>query len=295
MKRITHPVRLARLVVIGTGLIGGSFALALKRAGAVGEVVGIGRRRETLEQAKKLGVIDRIGAYDAESFAGADMVLVATPVGQMRKVLAAIAPLLPPQAIVTDGGSTKQDVVALGRELLAGRLDRFVPAHPVAGTEKNGPDAAFAELYCNRRVVLTPLPETSPAAVAAVRQAWEACGARVSELPPAEHDALLAAVSHLPHLLSFALVDELASRPNGEQIFSFAGGGFRDFTRIAASNPEMWRDIFVSNRKTVSVELMRYREKLAQLQQLVDKGDGEALEALFKRSQAAKQRWPWKE
>ncbi len=284
-------VRIPRLVVIGAGLIGGSFALALKRAGVVGEVVGISRRPETLEQAKQLGVIDRIGAYDAESFAGADLVLVATPVGQMGKVFAAIAPFLPREAVVTDGGSTKQDVIAVAREHLAGTLDRFVPAHPISGTEKSGPGAAFPELYVDRRVVLTPMAETSARAQALVRAAWEACGARVSELPADEHDAMLAAVSHLPHLLAFALVDEFAARPNGERIFSFSGGGFRDFTRIASSSPEMWRDIFLSNREAVSVELKHYRDKLEEVQKLLDAGDGAALENLFERSRSARGRW----
>ncbi len=284
-------LRISRMVVIGTGLIGGSFALALKRAQAVGEVIGIGRRRETLEEAKQLGVVDQIGDYDAASFADVDMVLVATPVGQMRTVFSAIAPLVPRDAVITDGGSTKQDVVALAREYFASSMDRFVPAHPISGTEKNGPSAAFAELYQGRRVILTPLPETSTAAASLVRAAWEACGARVSELQPDVHDAMLAAVSHLPHLLAFALVDELAGRDNGQELFSFAGGGFRDFTRIASSNPEMWRDIFLSNREAVGRDLRHYRDKLAQLQKLLDAGDGAALEAVFKHSQSARERW----
>jgi len=284
-------LRISRLIVIGTGLIGGSFALALKRAGVVGEVVGISRRQQTLEEAMQLGVVDSMGGYDAASFAGAQMVLVATPVGQMRAVFSAIAPLVPREAVITDGGSTKQDVVALAREYFDGSMDRFVPAHPISGTEKNGPSAAFAELYQSRRVILTPLPETSAAAVSLVRSAWEACGARVSELQPDVHDAMLAAVSHLPHLLAFALVDELAGRENGQELFSFAGGGFRDFTRIASSNPEMWRDIFLSNREAVGRDLRRYRDKLAELQKLLDAGDGAALETVFKHSQSARERW----
>lgn len=284
-------LRISRLAVIGTGLIGGSFALALKRAGVVGEVVGIGRRRETLEEARTLGVIDRIGAYDAASLAQAELVLVATPVGQMRTVFSAIAPLVSRQAVITDGGSTKQDVVALAQEFFAASMDRFVPAHPISGTEKNGPSAAFAELYQSRRVILTPLMETSQAATQLVRAAWEACGANVSELAPDTHDAMLAAVSHLPHLLAFALVDELAGRSNGQELFSFAGGGFRDFTRIASSNPEMWRDIFLSNREAVGKDLIRYRDKLAALQKLLDAGDGEGLEDVFRRSQSARERW----
>jgi prephenate dehydrogenase len=288
---MSSPLLISRLVVIGAGLIGGSFALALKRAGLVGEVVGISRKPETLQQAKQLGVIDRIGAYDKVSFDGADLVLVATPVGQMGKVFAAIAPLVPREAVVTDGGSTKQDVIAFAREHFAGTLDRFVPAHPISGTEKSGPGAAFPELYQDRRVVLTPIAETSARAQALVRAAWEACGARVSEIAAEEHDAMLAAVSHLPHLLAFALVDEFASRPSGQRIFSFSGGGFRDFTRIASSSPEMWRDIFLSNREAVCAELQRYRDKLEAVQKLLDAGDGAALEALFERSRSARERW----
>ena len=287
----TQSVRINRLVVIGAGLIGGSFALALKRAGAVAEVVGISRRPQTLQQAQQLGVIDRVGGYDEASFAGADLVLVATPVGQMGKVFAAMAPWLGVHTVITDGGSTKQDVIALARAYLAAHLERFVPGHPISGTEKNGPDAAFPELYRDRRVVLTPMSENSSEAVALVRAAWEICGARVSELPADEHDALLAAVSHLPHLLAFALVDEFASRPNGQRILSFSGGGFRDFTRIASSNPEMWRDIFLSNREAVSAELKHYREKLEAVQRLLDSGDGPELEAVFERSRMARERW----
>ncbi len=287
----TQSFRISKLVVIGAGLIGGSFALALKRAGAVAEVVGISRKPGTLLQAKQLGVIDHIGGYDEASFSGADLVLVATPVGQMGKVFSAMAPLLSAKTVVTDGGSTKQDVIALARTHLAAHLSRFVPGHPIAGTERNGPDAAFPDLFKDRRFVMTPLPDNTRSAVELVRAAWEICGAKVSELQADEHDALLAAVSHLPHLLAFALVDEFAGRHNGQRILSFSGGGFRDFTRIASSNPEMWRDIFLSNREAVSAELKLYRDKLEAVQQLLDAGDGPALEAVFERSRMARERW----
>jgi prephenate dehydrogenase len=283
--------RINKLVIVGAGLIGGSFSLALKKAGAVGEVVGVGRRRETLEKAKQLGVIDALGRYDAATFGGASLVLIATPVGQMGEVMRAMAPLLDKATVVTDGGSTKQDVVALARAELAAHLDRFVPAHPIAGTENSGPEAAFPELYRGRRTVLTPLPETSPQAVALVREAWETCGARVTELPPADHDAALAAVSHLPHLLAFALVDELAQRRDGERMFSFSAGGFRDFTRIASSHPEMWRDIALANQSALSTELRRYRDKLAVLQGMLDAGDGAAMQDMFTRAREARARW----
>ena len=288
---MTSGVRIGKLVVIGTGLIGGSFALALKQAGMVGTVVGVGRRQSTLQEALGLGVIDRAGGYDRGSFDGTDLVLVATPVGQMHQVFEQMRPLLPRRTVITDGGSTKHDVVALARRFFSDSLDRFVPGHPISGTEKNGPGAAFADLYRTRRVILTPLAETAPEAVQLVKSAWEACGAVVGELAPERHDAMLGAVSHLPHLLAFALVDELASRPDGQALFSFAGGGFRDFTRIASSNPEMWRDIFLSNRECVSRDLLAYREKLAQLQLLLDGADGDAMQAVFERSQKARERW----
>ena len=284
-------IQIEKLVIVGAGLIGGSFSLALKKAGAVGRVVGVGRRAETLERARQLGVIDAIGGYDADTFGDASLVLIATPVGQMQAVMRSMARLLGGSTVITDGGSTKQDVVALARAELSDHLDRFVPGHPIAGTENSGPDAAFSDLYRNRRVVLTPLPENTPASVAMVRESWETCGARVTELPAAEHDAALAAVSHLPHLLAFALVDELAARPNGEQMFSFSGGGFRDFTRIASSHPEMWRDIALANQQALSRELASYRSKLDQLQKLLDAGDGAAMEALFDRARIARAKW----
>jgi len=284
-------VRINKLVIVGAGLIGGSFSLALKKAGAVGEVVGVGRRRETLEKAQQLGVIDVIGGYDSDTFKGAGLVLIATPVGQMQPVMRAMAPLLDKTTVVTDGGSTKQDVVKLARAELAAHLARVVPGHPIAGTEHSGPEAAFPELYRGRRTVLTPLPESLPEAVALVRAAWETCGARVTELPAGDHDAALAAVSHLPHLLAFALVDELGLRPNGEQMFSFSGGGFRDFTRIASSHPEMWRDIALANQAALSAELVRYRDKLAVLQRLLDAGDGTAMQDMFERARTARARW----
>jgi prephenate dehydrogenase len=288
---MTGALPIRKLVVIGTGLIGGSFSLALKQAGLARMVVGIGRRQETLEEAIRLGIIDVAGSYDQASFANADLILVATPVGQMRAVFKAMAEFVPIDAVITDGGSTKLDVIKLAREFFSDSLDRFVPAHPISGTEKNGPSAAFPDLYRSRRVIITPMTETAPSALELVRNVWQACGAIVSELAADRHDALLGAVSHLPHLLAFALVEELASRPDGQALFSFAGGGFRDFTRIASSNPEMWRDIFLSNREAVSNELVAYRNALAVLQEMLDAGDGDSMQALFERARDARQGW----
>jgi prephenate dehydrogenase len=283
--------KIDKLVIIGAGLIGGSFSLALKRAGAVGLVTAIGRNQDTLQRAQHLGVIDQIGSMDRNTLAGATLVMVATPVGQMRDVLRALQPCLAEGTIVTDGGSTKQDVVAIARDSLGARFAQFVPGHPIAGTERSGPEAAFAELFDGKRVVLTPVAETGATAVSLVQEAWETCGARVTRLTPQQHDTVFAAVSHLPHLLSFALVEELAAQESGELLFSFAGGGFRDFTRIASSNPEMWRDISLANRDALGAELRRYRASLDKMQQLLDAGDADALGQVFERARTARERW----
>jgi len=283
--------RIGKLVIVGVGLIGGSFALALKQAGAVGRTLGVGRGGRNIRRAMELGIIDAIGAADAATFADADLVLLAVPVGQMRPVMRAIAPLLGAKTVVSDAGSTKEDVVALARRELKAALSRFVPGHPIAGTEKSGAEAAFAGLYRGRRVVLTPLKGTEPGALALVRSAWERCGASVSELPPKEHDQMLAAVSHLPHVLAYALVDQVARHKNAKRLFSFAAGGFRDFTRIASSHPEMWRDICLANRKALLAELKRYGGELEHVKRMLERGDANALEALFSRARGARERW----
>jgi len=283
--------RIGKLVIVGVGLIGGSFALALKQAGAVGRTLGVGRGGRNIRRAMELGIIDAMGAADAATFADADLVLLAVPVGQMRPVMRAIAPLLGAKTVVSDAGSTKEDVVALARRELKAALSRFVPGHPIAGTEKSGAEAAFAGLYRGRRVVLTPLKGTEPGALALVRSAWERCGASVSELPPKEHDQMLAAVSHLPHVLAYALVDQVARHKNAKRLFSFAAGGFRDFTRIASSHPEMWRDICLANRKALLAELKRYGGELEHVKRMLERGDANALEALFSRARGARERW----
>jgi prephenate dehydrogenase len=282
-----------KIVIYGAGLIGGSFALALRKAGAVGEVVGFGRSSATLEEAKRLGILDRIGRDEAAEVCAADLILVATPVAQMADIFKRIAPHLGKQTLITDGGSTKGDVVAAARANLEGRLAQFIPAHPIAGAEKSGPDAAKAELYAGKRVVLTPLSENAKASVARVRKAWELCGANVSELSPEEHDGVFAAVSHLPHLLSFALVHDLAQRDNRDQLLSFAASGFRDFTRIAASSPEMWRDICLANREALLRELLQYAGELHGLYQALEQGDAAKLEEVF--SEARKVRSAWQQ
>jgi len=283
--------RIEKLVIVGVGLIGGSFALALKEAGAVGRVIGVGRGARNIRRALDLGIIDAAGAADGETLKDADLVLLAVPAGQMRAVMRSIAPLLGPKTVVTDAGSTKQDVVGFARRELKAALSRFVPGHPIAGTEKSGADAAFAGLYRGRRVVLTPLAENEPGALALVRAAWERCGASVSELRPREHDTVLAAVSHLPHVLAYALVDQVARHKNAKQLFSYAAGGFRDFTRIASSHPEMWRDICLANKKALLGEIDRYGGKLERVRKMLERGDAKALDTLFSGARDARNRW----
>lgn len=280
-----------KIVVFGVGLIGGSFALALKAAEQAEEVVGFGRSLFTLMQALDLGIIDRVGANAGQEVADADLVLIATPVGQMPEIMARIAPYIGAQTLVTDGGSTKVDVVAAARLHFGDRIGQFVPAHPIAGAENSGAAAARVDLYREKKVVLTPLPENSVLNVARVRSAWEWCGAQVHELAAAEHDHVFAAVSHLPHLLSFALVHDLAVRDNSELYFSFAASGFRDFTRIAASHPEMWRDICLANHVALLEELDRYLAQLHELRDALHRGDGAALEQTFKVARQARRTW----
>ena len=280
-----------KVVIFGVGLIGGSFALALKQAEQVGEVVGFGRTLATLTQALELGLIDRVGANPGHEVADADLVLIATPVGQMAEIMERIAPYLGEQTTVTDGGSTKSDVVAVARAVLGDRVSQFVPAHPIAGAENSGAAAARPDLYRDKKVVLTPLPENAVLTVARVRSAWEWCGAVIHELRAEDHDRIFAAVSHLPHLLSFALVHELAQREDSDLFFSFAASGFRDFTRIAASHPEMWRDICLANREALLEELDRYRAELDQLRVTLQRGDGPALERTFDVARTARRNW----
>ncbi len=283
--------RIDKLVVCGVGLIGGSFALALRAAGAVGEVVGVGRSKATLEAALAAGVIDRACLDWAEALPGAKLVMVATPVGQMDLVMAAMAPHLSPDTVVTDAGSTKGDVIEAIYRHLDPQLARVVPSHPIAGSENSGVGAAFAELYRQRKVVLTPLPENDRAAVDLVRQAWLACGAELFEMSPQEHDRVFAAVSHLPHLLAFGLVHDLSQRANAEQLFGYAASGFRDFTRIAGSHPEMWRDICIANRQALLGELDAYLAELALLRAYLLSGDGHSLEAIFNEARTARNAW----
>ncbi len=278
-----------KLALVGTGLIGGSFALALKQAGAVGEVLGVGRTPARLTVARELGLIDR--AVDWREAGQADCILLALPVGETETVLRQLAPHLKPGAIVTDAGSTKANVVAAARSVLGARFADFVPGHPIAGSEQSGPGAARADLYRGRRVVLMPQPETRPEAAATVRALWKATGAQVEQLDAGEHDRIFAAVSHLPHLAAFALVDELASRANADSYFHYAASGFRDFTRIAGSSPEMWRDIALANREALLAELDAYTAALQTARTALSAGDAETLLTIFSRARAARETW----
>jgi prephenate dehydrogenase len=280
-----------RVAIIGVGLIGGSFALALKEAKACAHVVGAGRSAANLKRARELGVIDSIAPDAVAAAHNADLVLLATPVAQFLRLFREVASVLGPRALVTDGGSTKRDVIAAARAALGRKISQFVPAHPIAGAEKSGAEAASAELFRDRRVILTPLPENPDSAVKKVHDAWSACGARIARMDAEEHDAILGAVSHLPHLLAYALVHEFASREDGARLFAYAAGGFRDFTRIASSHPEMWRDICIANSDRILDELRRYRKKLDALGKLLEAGDGAALEKLFAEARAARDKW----
>jgi prephenate dehydrogenase len=279
-----------RLCIIGVGLIGGSLARALRDAGAVGQIVGCGRGAPNLERAVELGVIDRFEFDPAVAVVDADVVVVATTLGATRGVFAAIAPALAPQAIVTDVGSAKCRVIDAARETLGPAFGRFVAGHPIAGTERSGVDASFKELFRDRRVVLTPEPETDPAAHALIADMWLKTGAEVRDMGAAEHDEVLAATSHLPHVLAYALVECLTLMDESETIFDFAAGGFRDFTRIAASSPAMWSDIVMDNREALLLMLERYSSVFENVRTALQARDRDALLALFERAKAARDR-----
>ncbi|KIO50021.1 prephenate dehydrogenase/arogenate dehydrogenase family protein [Nitrosospira sp. NpAV] len=288
-----------KLVIIGVGLIGGSFALALRKAGKVKHIVGVGRSRENMQRALERGAIDEIADDLPSALKHADVILLATPVGQLGGIMAQISPYLEPGTIVTDAGSTKQDVVRSAYSHLAGYLKNFVPAHPIAGAELSGAGAADADLYRGKNVVLTPLDETSADAVRQVTELWQACGAHVSQMNAAQHDKILAAVSHLPHVLAFLLMNHVSfstehdpDEPlHPDDPLRFAGSGFRDFTRIAGSSPEMWRDICLANREALSRQIDAYQKELAALREMLARDDSEAVERIFTSAREARRRW----
>ncbi len=270
-----------KLALIGVGLIGGSFAAALRAANAVDEIVGFDTDPGALALALKRGIVTRAAVSATEAASGADVIVVATPVGAIRGTFASIADKVAPHAIVTDVGSTKCSVIDDARTALGEKLARFVPAHPIAGGERPGVAHADATLFRGRLTITTPTEVTSPDALALVESLWRKVGARLERLTPDRHDRIFAAVSHLPHVLAFALVDMIAQGPDAAARFAHAGAGFRDFTRIAASSPEMWRDVCLANRAPLADELRAFRARLDLLQSAVDDGDAEALLAVF--------------
>jgi len=277
-----------KLAIIGVGLIGGSLARALRAAGEVERVVGCGRGEANLKRGVELGVIDSYTHDVGEAVSGADMVFVAVPLGAMRGVFADMNGYLSADAVITDGGSAKGSVINDFYAVCSDHTTQFVPGHPIAGTEHNGVEASFAELYRNRRVIITPTAASSDEAVKRVTHMWKACGAEVVEMAVEHHDRVLAATSHLPHMLAFGLVDALARMEEHEEIFRYAAGGFRDFTRIASSNPTMWRDICISNGAALSRMITSFADELHALAESVERGDGERLLEIFQRAKDAR-------
>ncbi|WP_394807729.1 prephenate dehydrogenase [Nitrosomonas sp.] len=290
---MTSTMILNKLVIIGVGLIGGSFALALRKAGLVKHIVGVGRSKQNMQCAVECGVIDEIAADMTSALYQTDLVFLAMPVGQTAHIMERIAPHLQANTIITDAGSTKQDVIAAARHHLPMQnRHHFVPGHPIAGTEQSGAQAAQADLYRNKHVILTPLPETSMDAVERVSELWQACGAQVSLMPANEHDQVLAATSHLPHILAFTMMNHLHhSTSNPEDLLRFAGSGFRDFTRIASSSPEMWRDICLANREALLEQIDAYQNELKALQEMLKNNDGGVLEKSFSQARSVRENW----
>jgi prephenate dehydrogenase len=280
-----------QLGLIGCGLMGGSFALALKRAGLVKRVVGYSKSPSTTERARQLGVIDVEAPSALLAVSGADIVLVAVPVAATEATFKAIRHLVTPQMLIMDVGSTKRDVIDAGRRALRDQVGSFVPAHPIAGKEVSGVEHADPDLYAGKQVILTPIERTRPVQLQQAVDAWTALGCRVQKMTPEAHDAAFAAVSHLPHLIAFALMNAISSQPQGQDFLSLAGPGFRDFTRIAASDPQVWRDILLSNREELLAQSRGFQYQLRTLERLISSGDTQALEELI--DQASRTRAGW--
>lgn len=282
---------LPRLGIIGVGLIGGSIACGARAAGGVGGVAGVDADAANLREALDSGVVDF--AYDdiAAGAADCDLVVIATPVGAIEAVLRALRPVWSDRAVYTDVGSTKGNVIAAAERVFGQVPSNFVPGHPIAGAERSGVGAARPDLYAGKRVILTPLPETRPAAVDAVETLWRCLGARVSHMAPDHHDEVLAATSHLPHVLAFALTAMLGRKDEQDEIFQYAAGGFRDFTRIASSDPKMWRDICLANGGEILALLRRFREQLRAVESLIEQRSADELFALFTEARDARQRF----
>jgi prephenate dehydrogenase len=280
-----------QLGLIGCGLMGGSFALAMKRARLVKRVVGYSKSPSTTERARQMGVIDVEAPSALLAVSGADIVLLAVPVSATEATLKAIRHLVSRDMLIMDVGSTKQDVIDAGRRVLRDTVPSFVPCHPIAGKEQSGVEHADPDLYAGKQVVLTPIDRTDPAMIKKATQLWEALQCHVLQMAPDEHDAAFAAVSHLPHLIAFALINGIAQQERGRNFLSLAGPGFRDSTRIAASDPKMWRDILLANRQELLEQSKIFQDALRTMEQLIEKGDGESLEKLIEQASVARSHW----
>lgn len=277
-----------KLAIIGVGLIGGSLALALKKAGYVEHVSAYARRGETRQQALSLGIADSVGETLAETVRGADVVLLSVPMGAMETCLLELAPHITDDMVLTDAGSAKAQLVSAAKQNLQQRFSQFVPGHPIAGTEKSGPAAAFAELYQNHRVILTPTEETNLTALQTVRKMWQIAGADVIDMAADHHDVVLAATSHLPHILAFNLVGMLAQGDDVDEVLRYAAGGFRDFSRIASGDPVMWRDICLTNGDAILGLITQYQQDMSQLEKAIREQDGDYLQTVFERAKQAR-------
>lgn len=284
-------MKFQRLALIGCGLMGGSFALALRQAGLVQHITGFSASEKTRQRAVELGVIDQACRSLVEAVQGADLVLLAVPVGAMHSSFTALQGSLSPSALLMDVGSTKCDVIAAAQANLGERLNCLVPAHPIAGKEVAGIEHAEANLYQDRRTILTPLPDNSIRQIKMASEVWTAIGSHVSHMTPEAHDATFAAVSHLPHLLAFAAVNALTSQAQGAAFLEMAGPGFRDFSRIAASDPAVWRDILSANRAEVLTQMAHFRSALDAFENALNQGDTAALQQLIQQASAVRSGW----
>jgi prephenate dehydrogenase len=276
--------------IVGVGLIGASLGLALKGAGVVREVIGVGRSSANLDQAKKMGAIDRVADL-AEAVQSSQWIVLCVPVAQMRAIFTQLEPHLGSNTLITDAGSTKSDVILAAKEVLGKKVCQFVPAHPIAGGAQHGAAAARADLFQGKQTIICQLQENSAADVALVEEFWKVLGSNIKRISAVQHDAIYAAVSHLPHILSYALMASVLNSEDAEQKLWHAGAGFRDFTRIAASSPEMWRDICIANKQAILKELDQYLSVTGRLREMIAKEDAAGLEKVFQKASQARQKW----
>ncbi|WP_198265552.1 prephenate dehydrogenase [sulfur-oxidizing endosymbiont of Gigantopelta aegis] len=281
-------MKIKQLTIIGVGLIGGSFARAIRSAGMIEKIIGCGRNTQNLEKALALGVIDDFYLDIQSAVKQADLIFIATPVCSFQQILTEVKEAMKADAIITDAGSTKSSVIAAAKAVFTEVPENFIPGHPIAGTENSGVEASFAELYQDHRVILTPLENSNASALECVQELWEAAGAKVVTMTAQHHDLVLAATSHLPHLLAFSLVNTLTTLDEKQEIFENAAGGFRDFTRIASSDPVMWQDICLANRDALLEHLDHFSHDLQELRSALVKGDGEKLKAVFTRAKQSR-------